>query len=271
MSALEVFTFPATGHEVRVVVGEAGPRFVLADLCAGLAIANARDVARRLPDARKGVDRIDTLGGPQSMTTVDEAGAYMVVMRSDKREAVAFQEWLAEVATEIRRTGSYSVARIVDPLDEIEAANDRASRAVALARAERQRAIEAEARAVEGEQFKAAIEGGDGLTLRAFHKKHFSDVRETTFFGVLYDKGLLIDQLGKGTRRADGTVRNGAQHRHPTYLGKPYFYLHTTTNDRGRRFENTRVRPGQPELELRAYLVKAGLTANTSTDLELAR
>lgn len=105
MNDLAVFSY--SDLEVRTVLVDGEPWFVLADLCAVLQIANPRNVAARLPDSRKGVRPVDTPGGRQNLTVVDEPGAYMVVMRSDKPAALAFQEWLAEVATEIRRTGRY--------------------------------------------------------------------------------------------------------------------------------------------------------------------
>lgn len=105
----EIVRFDFSGHEIRSVVVDGEPHFVLADICAAVGIANPRNVAGRLPDGRKGVHPVDTPGGSQNMTTVDEPGAYMVVMRSDKPGAVAFQEWLAEVATELRRTGRYEI------------------------------------------------------------------------------------------------------------------------------------------------------------------
>lgn len=71
-------------------------------------------------------------------------------------------------------------------------------------------------------------------------------------------------QRGKGPGREDGTTRNGSQHRHPTAKGKPYLYLHGHGEIGGKRRENTRVRPGQPELDLKAALVKDGLAANNN-------
>jgi anti-repressor protein len=107
MSDLAVFTY--SDLEVRTVLIDDEPWFVLADLCAVLEISNPRNVAGRIPDSRKGVRQMDTPGGRQNVTVVDEPGAYMVVMRSDKPAALAFQEWLAEVATQIRRSGRHEL------------------------------------------------------------------------------------------------------------------------------------------------------------------
>lgn len=124
----------------------------------------------------------------------------------------------------------------------------------------------AEERAQRAEGTVRQIEGADGLTLRMFHKKYFSEVGERDFFEHLYAKGYLIDQRGKGGVRPDGTVRDGSQHRHPSYKGKPYLYLHFGGIHGDKRREYTRVRPGQPELDFKAALVREGLTPNEGDD-----
>lgn len=108
MSAdLQLFEFHK--HAVRVVVIDGEPWFVLADLCRVLDIRNGRDVAARLADDQKGVDLIDTPGGRQQMTIVNEPGMYEVVIRSDKPDAVTFRRWITgRVLPAIRKTGSYS-------------------------------------------------------------------------------------------------------------------------------------------------------------------
>lgn len=106
MNGLSIFRY--AGADVRTVMIGGQPWFVLADMCAVLGISNARDVAARLGDDQKGVAPIDTLGGRQMMTVVNESGMYEVVIRSDKPEAVDFRRWITgEVLPEIRRTGAY--------------------------------------------------------------------------------------------------------------------------------------------------------------------
>lgn len=70
---------------VRVVVIDGEPWFVLADLCKVLDIRNGRDVAARLSDDQKGVDLIDTPGGRQQMTIVNEPGMYEVTPKGLQR------------------------------------------------------------------------------------------------------------------------------------------------------------------------------------------
>lgn len=95
--------------EVRMVMQNGEPWWVLLDVCRVLGIQNHRDVVKRLDDDEKGVDSIDTPGGPQEMTVINESGLYSVILRSDKPEAKAFKRWVThEVLPSIRRTGTYT-------------------------------------------------------------------------------------------------------------------------------------------------------------------
>lgn len=110
----QLVPFQYESATVRIVVIDGEPWFVLADLCKVLEIANHRNVAARLTDDQKGVRQIDTLGGQQNMTVVNESGMYEVVIRSDKAEAVTFRRWItSDVLPSIRKTGTYSTAPAV--------------------------------------------------------------------------------------------------------------------------------------------------------------
>lgn len=110
---IEQFQFPVTGQAVRASVANGEAYFVAADVTAVLGYGGgARNAVARLPERMKGVEGINTPGGVQNMTVVNEAGIYRLVMGSKLPAAEAFQDWLAEeVVPAIRRTGSYSVAR----------------------------------------------------------------------------------------------------------------------------------------------------------------
>lgn len=104
----ELIPFQYGSSAVRTIIIGDEPWFVLADLCKVLEIRNARDVAARLADDQKGVAPIDTPGGLQKLTIVNESGMYEVVIRSDKPDAVNFRRWLTgTVLPEIRKTGSF--------------------------------------------------------------------------------------------------------------------------------------------------------------------
>ncbi|MGE4536335.1 MAG: BRO family protein [Desulfovibrio sp.] len=101
------------GRQVRVILGEQdAPWFVGKDVCEVLGISKYRDAVALL-DSDERVSRIvDTLGGPQQMTTVSESGLYALIFTSRKPEARAFRKWVTgTVLPALRRTGRFDMAR----------------------------------------------------------------------------------------------------------------------------------------------------------------
>ena len=97
--------------EIRTVTIDGELWFVATDVCRALDIKNSRDTLVRLDDDEKGVALIDTLGGKQELSIVNESGLYSLILSSRKPEAKAFKRWIThEVIPSIKKTGSYSVA-----------------------------------------------------------------------------------------------------------------------------------------------------------------
>lgn len=106
-NAITPFAFDS--HAVRAIVRDGGPWFVAADVCAVLAHSNSRMAVERLDADEKGVSTIDTPGGHQEMTVINESGLYSLVLTSRKPEAKRFKKWItAEVLPAIRKTGHYA-------------------------------------------------------------------------------------------------------------------------------------------------------------------
>ena len=103
---IQIFNY--NSNEVRTVQQNGEPWFVLKDVCAVLGIGNNRMASDRLDADEKGVSQIDTLGGRQEMTVINESGLYNVILRSDKPEAKPFRKWVtSEVLPSIRKHGAY--------------------------------------------------------------------------------------------------------------------------------------------------------------------
>lgn len=114
MNAMQVFNYE--GNEVRTVMKDDEPWWVLADVCRVLGLSEPHRVARRLDDDEKDRTLSTTPGGKQSMTIINESGLYKVILRSDKPEAKKFTRWVThEVLPAIRKTGSYSQRGAAQP------------------------------------------------------------------------------------------------------------------------------------------------------------
>lgn len=117
MNELQIFTNDTFG-DVRTVTRDGEPWFVAADVCRALEVVNNRDAVSRLDDDEKDVVSTDTLGGVQSVTIINEAGLYSLVLGSRKPEARAFKRWIThDVVPAIRRHGMYATNELLDNPD----------------------------------------------------------------------------------------------------------------------------------------------------------
>jgi len=95
-------------QKIRMVEKDSEIWLVAKDLCAALSLGNSREAVNRLEDDERGVSTIDTRGGPQEMTVINEPGAYRLIFTSRKEAAEKFKRWLAhEVIPSIRKHGGY--------------------------------------------------------------------------------------------------------------------------------------------------------------------
>lgn len=116
MNELTVFNNEEFG-EIRTMTIEGEPWFVAADVCRALEIGNPSMAVERLDDDEKGISTIDTLGGKQRMTIINEPGLYSLVLSSRKPEAKAFKRWIThDIIPTIRKTGGYvnDTAQFID-------------------------------------------------------------------------------------------------------------------------------------------------------------
>ena len=156
----DITIFNHLGNNIRVMTDNQGePLFVLKDVCNALGITNTRNVSARLDEDMKGVRPVDTLGGTQQLTVINEVGLYEVIIRSDKPDATQFRRWVtSEVLPSIRKHGMYATpATIEDMLANpdiminalMRLKEERAARAQAEAEIEAQRPVAALGRAIE--------------------------------------------------------------------------------------------------------------------------
>lgn len=101
--------FKYEGNEVRTVIIEGEPWFVLSDLCKVLGLSTPAKVKERLGDGVSSTHTIrDSMGRTQVATIINEDGLYDVILESRKPEARKFRKWItSEVLPTIRKTGGY--------------------------------------------------------------------------------------------------------------------------------------------------------------------
>lgn len=115
---LQLFTNSQFGN-LRTLTIDNEPWFVGKDVASALGFTNPRDaIATHVFKEDKGVEIIDTLGGKQKMTIINESGLYALVFGSRLKTAKQFKHWVtAEVLPAIRKTGGY-IAGEKDMTDE---------------------------------------------------------------------------------------------------------------------------------------------------------
>ena len=105
-------------NQVRTVFKDGQPYFVAKDVCEILRLGNSRDAVSKLDEDEKGVEKVDTLGGLQDMTIINEGGLYTLIIRSNMPEAKPFRKWVtSEVLPSIRKYGMYAKDELLDNPD----------------------------------------------------------------------------------------------------------------------------------------------------------
>ncbi|MHB0864785.1 BRO-N domain-containing protein [Paenibacillus sp. SEL3] len=107
------------GHTIRFVEKVPGEWWaVAADITKVLGIRNGRDAVGRLPDTQKGVALTDTLGGKQEVAIISEKALYRLIMRSRRKEAEAFQDWVFDIIKQLRQSTGLEGFQIFRMLDK---------------------------------------------------------------------------------------------------------------------------------------------------------
>ena len=106
MNEPQIFNF--NGAQIRTIEKNGEPWFVLKDVCQVLELSNPRMVKDRLPEDVSSTYPLQTAGGVQQTTIINEDGLYDVILESRKPEARAFRKWVtSEVLPAIRQHGAY--------------------------------------------------------------------------------------------------------------------------------------------------------------------
>ena len=102
----QVQTFNLGLVDLRVIELDDKPWFFAADVAHALGITNTSMAVARLPDEDKSQFDLGLRG--KVPLIINESGLYSLIMRSDKPQAKAFQDWVTRVVLPaIRKDGAY--------------------------------------------------------------------------------------------------------------------------------------------------------------------
>ena len=135
MNELQIFNYHDT--PIRTVEKDGELWWVLKDVCGAFGVRNHHDVAARLDDDEKGIAEVDTQGGRQNLSIVNQPGLYSALFSmqphqargiSDerielrKRQLKDFKRWVThDVLPTINRTGGYLSSTPLSPAQLIAA------------------------------------------------------------------------------------------------------------------------------------------------------
>lgn len=87
------------------------------DISDALGYRDAHTMLRHVPDKYKGTQKVCTLGGHQTLSTLSEFGIYKAIFNSKKPEAEQFQEWVFNIIKSLRESAGiegFQVFRMLD-------------------------------------------------------------------------------------------------------------------------------------------------------------
>jgi prophage antirepressor-like protein len=105
---MELQVFNNSQFKVRTLLKDEEIWFVAKDVCEALGFKNRYTSIALLDDDEKVLHNMDTPGGSQNITIINESGLYSLILRSRKPEAKAFKKWItSEVLPSVRKHGAY--------------------------------------------------------------------------------------------------------------------------------------------------------------------
>ena len=120
----EIVPFDFHGREVRTISLDSEPWFVASDVCDFFGVTNRNRVMQEIDPADKGGTQIDTPGGRQTVTTINEPGLFQLLFALQPQKARGvdqsdidarmdqvrqFKRWVThDVLPAIRKTGTFT-------------------------------------------------------------------------------------------------------------------------------------------------------------------
>lgn len=216
MNELKIFENPAFG-KVRVVEQGGEPWFVAKDVCDTFGATNRNRIMQELDEDEKGYTQIDTPGGKQNISVVNESGLYQILfaLQPTKARGVTeehiqqritqlreFKRWVThEVLPAIRKTGGYIAGSEKMSDAELMAKAVLVAQATIKERDARIKELESDTQRMKPKEiFADAVSASDQTILigdlAKLIKQNGHDIGQKRMFEWLRNNGYLIKRQG---------------------------------------------------------------------------
>lgn len=106
------------GHPIRFVEIDGEWWAVAADVAKALNFRDAYNATLKMKTKYRGTYKVSTPSGDQEMIILNEKGLYRLIMRSNKKEAEEFQDWVYEMLKELRQSSGLEGFQVFQMLDK---------------------------------------------------------------------------------------------------------------------------------------------------------
>lgn len=203
---------------IEVIERNGEPWIFAKEVCEALGYSNISKALLNVREKWKGITSRDTLKGKQSVSIINEAGLFALVMKSKMPKAVEFQDWVCEeVLPSIRKHGLYATG---EKLEEMLSDPDTMILTLQALKAEREKRKALEAKAAEDAPyayFGRCVEVSEGCILIGEFAKILAqngmETGQNRLFEYLRNEGIM--------------GRHGNRHNVPAqeYIEAGYFRL----------------------------------------------
>lgn len=203
---------------IEVIERNGEPWIFAKEVCEALGYSNISKALLNVREKWKGITSRDTLKGKQSVSIINEAGLFALVMKSKMPKAVEFQDWVCEeVLPSIRKHGLYATG---EKLEEMLSDPDTMILTLQALKAEREKRKALEAKAAEDApyaHFGRFVEVSEGCILIGEFAKILAqngmETGQNRLFEYLRNEGIM--------------GRHGNRHNVPAqeYIEAGYFRL----------------------------------------------
>ena len=217
-SGIKLFQNSDLNCTIEVIERNGEPWIFAKEVCEALGYSNISKALLNVREKWKGITSRDTLKGKQSVSIINEAGLFALVMKSKMPKAVEFQDWVCEeVLPSIRKHGLYATG---EKLEEMLSDPDTMILTLQALKAEREKRKALEAKAAEDApyaHFGRCVEVSEGCILIGEFAKILAqngmETGQNRLFEYLRNEGIM--------------GRHGNRHNVPAqeYIEAGYFRL----------------------------------------------